>query len=227
MLRFAADVIERVVTPVGVVVVQDQAFHSGLRRDVDRTGDRRVAPGGFVVALDELRVVNEGVRALRERDDRIGLPAERVFRIRRVDEGPPVGLDAIGERGRWMEDLRRADAIAADELVRAVTQLPDLERRGQVVDVHWKERVVHALSKQLLDWTRLLRPADAQRAVRVIGRPEEGDALDVIPVQMRQQQIDRERTRPVRAHERDAELAQTGSRVEHEQRAGRVTHLDA
>src|SRR5438128_10461708 len=67
-LRVAPDVVERVVVAVRVVVVEDQALHLGLRRDVDGGVDGRVAPCRLEVALEELRVVDERVRALRERD---------------------------------------------------------------------------------------------------------------------------------------------------------------
>jgi hypothetical protein len=144
-----------------------------------------------------------------------------------LNERATVGLDAVRERRCRVIEVRRTDAEHSDLLVGQVLELTDLELRWQIIEIDREERIVHPHTEQLLHRTRLLRPADAQHAVRVVRGTEERDPLDVVPVQVREEEVDRERTSAVAIHERDAELAQSGARVEHEERAGRVTHLDA
>src|SRR2546422_9155479 len=58
LLGLDADTVERVVAAVRIVVIEDQALHVRLHGDVDRAGDRRVAPGRLEVVLGELRVMD-------------------------------------------------------------------------------------------------------------------------------------------------------------------------
>src|SRR5438128_11239842 len=62
-LRLQADVVERVIGAVRVVVIEDEPLHLRLRGDVDRGVDRRVTPRLLEVAWQELRVVAERVGA--------------------------------------------------------------------------------------------------------------------------------------------------------------------
>src|SRR2546422_4922614 len=131
LLRVDRDPIERVVAPVGVVVVEDEALHLRGDGDVDRARDRGVSPRRLEVALEELSVVDQRVRAGRERNDRIGFSRERVLGVRGVDEGAVVGLDAERERRRRMKDARRAHAEPSDLLVASVLQLADRKLRDR------------------------------------------------------------------------------------------------
>src|SRR5437016_865462 len=104
-------------------------------------------PRRLEVALEELRVVDERVRAGREWDDRVRFSGERVLGVRGIDERAVVGLDAERECGRRMEDARGANAESSDLLVAAILQLADRKLRRQIVDVDRKERVVHPETK--------------------------------------------------------------------------------
>src|SRR5204863_386077 len=73
----------------------------------------------------------------------------------------------------------------------------------------------------------LLRAADAKRRPWVVGGTEERNALDVIPVKMREQEIHRERPVVAAVHQRGAELAEARARIEDEKRSRAVAHLDA
>ena len=73
----------------------------------------------------------------------------------------------------------------------------------------------------------MLGADDAQQAVGHVCRSEERDALDVVPVQMRDEQVDGQRLRAVRVHEADPQLAEARARIEHEECARRIAHLDA
>ena len=106
-----------------------------------------------------------------------------------------------------MVQARRPDAEAADLLVAAVVELGNLDPRRQLVEIDGEEGVVHPQPEELAHRARLLRPLDPERRLRVVGRTEEGNALDVVPVKMREEQVDRERARPATIHERRAELA--------------------
>ena len=83
-----------------------------------------------------------------------------------------------------MEDARRAHAVLPDLLVGSIGHLGDLELDRQVVEVDREEGVVHAEAEELAHRSRLLGAADAKRALGIVGRAEERDALDVIPVQV-------------------------------------------
>src|SRR5438093_8135322 len=227
LLRLDGDAIERVVAPVGVVVVQHEALNLRFGGYVDGAPDGGVPPRRLEIGLEELGIVDERVGARRERDHRIGFARERILRVRGVDEGAFVGLDAERERRRRMEGARGAHAEPSDLLVASVLELADRELRGQVVDVHRKERVVHPQTEKLAHRARLLRSTDAKRRLRVVRGTKEGYALDVIPVKVREQEIDGERPVTASVHEGRAELAQARAGVEDEKRSGAVANLDA
>src|SRR5205814_9772535 len=138
-----------------------------------------------------------------------------------------VGLDPECERGFGMADARGANAESPDLLVASILQLADGELRGQIVDVDRKERVVHTETEELPHRSGLLRAADAKGRPWVVRGAEERDALDVIPVKMREQEIHREGPVVAAVHERGAELAKARARIEDEKRSRAVAHLDA
>src|SRR2546421_583825 len=184
-------------------------------------------PRRLEVALLELSVVDERGRAGGEGDHGIRIAGEGILSIGRVDKRAIVGLDPERERRCRMEDARRAHAEPPDLLVAPVLQLADGELRRKIVDVDRKERVVHAQAEELAHRARLLGTADAERRLGVVRRTEERNALDVTPVEVRQQDVDGEGPRAAAVHERLAELAEARAGVEDEKRSGAVANLDA
>src|SRR5436190_16842348 len=212
VLRFHGDAIERVVAPVGVVVIEHEPLHLRSHGDVDGARDGRVPPCRLEDALEELRVVDQRVGARRQRDDRIWFPGEGILGVRGIDERALVGLDPERERRCGMEDARRANTKSSDLLVAPILELADGQLRGQIVDVDRKERVVHSETEELAHRAGLLRAADAKGRPWVVRGAEERDALDVIPVKMREQEIHREGPVVGAVRDRGAELARASGR---------------
>src|SRR5207237_4072870 len=143
-----------------------------------------------------------------------------------VDERAIISLDPERESGRRVEDARGAHAEPPDLLVASILQLADGQLRGKIIDVDGKKRIVHPEPEELAHRAGLLGAADAQRRLRIVRRTEEGNALDVIPMEVREQEVDGERPRAAAVHERRAELAESRAGVEDEKRSGAVANLD-
>src|SRR2546426_3310472 len=157
-------------------------------------------PAWLEVALDKLGVVDEGVRAGRERDHRIRPSRKRVLCVGGVDERAVVRLDAKRERRRRVKDARGTDAEPPDLLVAPVLELANRKLGGQVIDVDGKERVVHSQAEELAHGAGLLRSADAERSLRIVRGTEKRNALNMVPVEVREQEIDGERPRTAAVH---------------------------
>src|SRR6266511_6488310 len=99
----------------------------------------------------------------------------------------------------------------ADTLVRPIRHLVDGELDRKIVDVDGKEWIVHSHAQQLFHRSRLLWSDDPQAALRVERWSEERNALDVIPVEMRQQQIHFEWGLAAAVHHRHPELPEAGA----------------
>src|SRR5438309_932754 len=79
LLRFDRDAIQRVVASVRVVVIEHKALHLRFRGHVDRARDGGVTPRRLEVALEELRIVDQRVRAGGQRDHRIWSSGEGIL----------------------------------------------------------------------------------------------------------------------------------------------------
>src|SRR5207245_9668798 len=96
-----------------------------------------------------------------------------------------------------------------------------------LVDVVRKDRVVHPETEERAHGAGLFGAADAQRRLRVVRGAEERDPLDVIPMEMREEEVDGKRPRAAAVHEGCAELAKPGAGIKNEKRSGAVANFNA
>src|SRR5262249_27094484 len=120
----------------------------------------------------------------------------------------------------------RPDAEWTRRALGGLGELVDLDLRGDGVEVDREEGVVHAETEEILERLGVMRRVDAERRARVERGAEERDALDVVPVQVRDEEVEIDRGVPV-LRELNTELAQAGAGVEHEQRVAGRAYLDA
>ena len=206
-----------------VVMEQHQTLHPRGQGHVDGVLDTAVPPADLVEILlgGVLRVVDDEVRALQERDvalvtRMLGDPARRAperLVVGDVGDARAVAGHAVGDGGRGVIQVLRLDqhlAHAKESLV----ELVEVDARAQVAQLHREVRVLH------LARHRLLEPAlEAHRRVDVqLGsgqerRDEEGEALDVIPVRVADEEVEAHRLRD-RLRQVHAELAGAGAAVE-------------
>ena len=191
-------------------------------RSTKRLLERRVSPSpsARVLLLGIHRVVDEHVGVTHEVDDpgveaRLELVVHVALELvvgHEADDGVS-DPDAVGQHERRVTDSHHVELDAVD-LVRALVQVLELrlrrheaERYREVDRPHLpREEVLHA---DLL----LLRRHDPDDVLRVVQRPEEGESLDVIPVEVRQKDVDR--VGPLLEHAR-AERSNARARVEDE-----------
>src|SRR5438034_739670 len=148
--------------------------------------------------------------------------AERLV-VARVDDRGAVGLEAVAERYGGVVEVLRDDPRAADR-VRALAQVREAERGGELAQGHREIRELHLAGERLVERAFPLRAVEGDRVPRVERRREEREALDVVPVRVAEEDA-RPDGHPSR--ERVTERARAGPAIEDEDVSRPGSHLDA
>src|SRR5881394_1916295 len=86
-----------------------------------------------------------------------------------------------------IQEARAHPDIADSEL--HLFEFPDLDRAGEVLPTHRKEREFHLGSEDRGEAiTRALIAEDVDRVLGLVGGQEKRESLDVVPMRVRQQQ---------------------------------------
>ena len=194
-LRAALDLGDAGVVPLRVVVEQDVPADARRAGQLRARDVRRVAPpdaGAAVVAAvllgRVLRVVHEQVGALGQRAQG-RVDAGVVLGVRGVHEAPACVLDAVRQHAAGVVQPRDADRGLADVEAVAAPHLVHPDLGPQLVEPHGEDRRRHLAREHAGE----RRPAggaavDAELARGQVRRHEEGQALDVVPVQVREEE---------------------------------------
>ena len=219
-----------------IVMKQHEALHAGGQGDVDGVLDAAVPPADLVAVLVArvLRVVDHEIGAAQEGDVALvarmlrhparGVPERLV--VGRVDHGGAVAGHAVRDGGRGVvHELRLDQHVAHAE--EALVQLREVDPRAQVAHLHREVRVLHLPGHRFLEAAlEAERRVDVQLRARQEGGDEEGEALDVVPVGVADEEVQAHGPRH-RLGEMQPELARAGAAVEDDDRAVGGTHLDA
>jgi hypothetical protein len=203
----------------GVVVKQDELADVGGAGELDGGLPGGVAPAhaahpalARVLRGEVLRVVDEHVGVAGERGE-ARVDAAEVLGVGGVHHGAPAVLDPVRVHLVGVVGLRDRDLRLARDEALAVAHLQVAQRRGELVEVDREGRRAHLAAEDVTGG----RPVGARHDVdprrgRVDGG-EEGEALDVVPVDVREEEghVDR-----ALLHELVAEAAEPRPRVEHD-----------
>ena len=224
---------ERVV--VGRIVVgESELAHPRRGGQPHRILVGAVAPvlPGSVLLRSVLRIVNHQAGAGHEARvapvslvrDGLGVAGRRVVVPERFGEGlvvaqvhnrRAVGLDAVAQRHRRMMEVLRDDPRAAD-LVRSFSELPEGDGGRKLADLDGEVRELHLTGENFGQrMSAPFRTADRDLVPANEERGEEGEALDVIPVRVAEQDHCRDGLRGV-CHELRAQRASARPAVEYE-----------
>ena len=144
-----------------------------------------------------------------------------VAQIRDRGAGP---FDAIAVRRSDVRHRTREHRGVADG-ERLVEHINEADVAGEVLAVDWEVRRTHELRERLADRETVVgRSVDRQRRSLAVDGHEEGQALHMIPVQVRDECMSDDRTR--RWVHRLAPIAETGTEIEHDRRFARDFECD-
>jgi hypothetical protein len=147
---------------------------------------------------------------------------ERLLVVAHVHDRVAAVLDPVSESGTDVGHEPRHDADVADGEL-GVGHRMEAQLAGQVGDAHREVRRRHELVERLLEGQALgRRRVDVERRARPQRGSEEGQALDVVPVQVGDERVAVER---LVGREAVAPEPETGAEVEDD--GGRARRLDA
>ncbi len=182
-----------------MVVEQDEGAH--LRGLGDRYGvfpcavppsHARGALAAEVLVAREHGIVHEHLGVAGEADDGlVGLVA-RGFRIRRVAQGGPAPLDPVAQRTtRVMQGARQKAKPARKVKVLACLHRVDVDIGLEILERHGKDgRAQMGAEGRGESAGHVRRAPDVHGAPRPMNRLEEGQPLDVIPVQVGEHDVE-------------------------------------
>ena len=225
--RLGADLqsLQRRVVVRRIVVEERHATRPGLHRDVDRVFHRGVTPPHAlaILLLAVLRVVDDEVRVLHERDVPLvaGMVQDAVLRlperlmVRDVGEGGAVAGDPVRDRRRGVIQVLRLDQHVADA-EEAFLELGEVDARAQIAQLDGEVRVLHLPGHRFLEaLLKAERRVDVELDAGNEGRNEERKALDVIPMGMADEKVQKYRWLQGLC-EVQPELTRAGATVEHD-----------
>ena len=222
------DLVHRLVVAVGVVVEEDKPLGLDLGGDAHAFLPVGVAPGAVAFHFfgGVLGVVDEGVGAVGQPPHRlVALPVAGLV-VGGVDEHLAVALDAIPQAALGVVQAGGAQ----HQLVVGDAFLLDLEEvpvRPHGAHVDREVRVGHLLFQGLLHAAVVeLVGVKEELVLRVVERREEGDALDVVPVVVGQEDAGLDGLLAELFFQRVAERADAGAAVEDEEVAALSAELE-
>ena len=174
---------------------QGQALHAGHLRNLHGLIEAAVSPSApFLQFLGRvLRVMDQQVRALRQlHQPRINLFA--MFYICANDEHFAISLDPETIRATGMVVPLSGDdrfhIVDAGEVLAGISDLQELEIGPHVIQLHREIFRLHLDFENLPQIADCLVPADRQKRdflARIISLGKKRKALDVVPVEVREQ----------------------------------------
>ena len=205
-----------------VVVEHQESLHLGDEPERDGVGDAGMTPPDpvRVFLLGVLRVVQQHVGPLGDRvaRDPVGGHCFQVdpqggLVVGDVGEHPPPVLHPVSERRpRVLHEL--ATDPSGAQLPFVLRNVVEHHVGRDLVDVHreqWRGEVGGHAVPERVPWR--CRPPEVDLAVRVPDRGEEPEALDVIEVEMRQQDVD---AGGIVAAQANPEVPDPRARVDHQ-----------
>ena len=228
------DFLDKVIVVGGIVVGECELAHPRRAGEVHGVLVRAVAPVllGRIFLGRVLRIVNHQSRVAHEARVaavpfvrhgcvvvwRIAVMRQRLRKglvVAQVHDARAIGLDAVAERHRRVMEVLREDPDAP-HLVRSLAELLERYRRRKLRDVHGEVGELHLAGEHFAQRARAsFRSADGDAIAGDEQRGEEGEALDVIPVGVTEQDRHRERTASAR-DELGTQRACAGPAVEDE-----------
>jgi hypothetical protein len=138
--------------------------------------------------------------------------------VRRVHQADPIGLEPIPERQRRMVQVLGGDADAAHG-ENSLDEIMVTNRGAQVLEAHGEVRVLHLPPEGILQLlVHTPWPVDVPLALGSEEGREEGEALNVVPVRVADEDMSTQRSGSPR-EERFAEGVGAGPAVEHDEGA--------
>ena len=224
--------VDLVVGAARVMVIERNAGNVGAKRHVDHVLDGAVPPPHMVVVLrrEVLRVVNQQVRA--GEPTRMGVIVAIAADVAANGQFVVVGLvvggvhhdrtirfEPVSERQRRMVEEPRLDTDVSD-VEPALDQVLVGDRCGELIDRHWKVRVLHLAGEDLGKRSaEAARTRDLPMASLSEERREERQPLDVVPVGVTDQDVAVDRLATGLRHQVLAEPVRSGAAVDHHQRS--------
>ena len=235
------ETIHRVVGAQRIVVEQRQPLGPGGHREVHHPFDGAVSPGHPLSVLLErvLRVVDHELGPGEELDVPPVLVVHlvddavaqaRIRRVRlvigRVHEGGAVRLEAVAERDPGVIEIS-GGGVDGTQLEGALAQVMVANRGAHLAERHREIGVLHLPGERLLEPpATAARRVDVPLVARDEQRREEGEALDVVPMRVADQEVAPDGARPG-GDEVLAQVVRARSAVEHDQGPVGSVCLDA
>ena len=182
------EAVDHVVVVTGIVVEQGQALGADLARQPHGVLDRAVTPCALAGELGGrvLGVVDQQVDALAQCEHAVGdvRPAERLLVIADVGDARRTVRHAIAERLADMGHGAALDVEAADAELGG--RFADVDPTGEGIDPDREHRRADRRGEDLGGRAAVVlrRGVDDELARLVQQRPEERQALDVVPVEV-------------------------------------------
>jgi hypothetical protein len=225
------DGIDAGVGMVGIVMEEDELLGAAFHGDADGFAPMAVSPaaaGRFILFGKILRIVDKYVGAFSELAHVLVKQVVARFVIGGIDQHSFRSLDTESEAAlRMMEPFRLQGAVI--ELHLAFFDAEELAFRGHLAHVHREVGIGHLAFDRVLQAAIAAGGMEVERVpVVLVERAEERDTLDVVPMEMRDEDV-RLYGRLGRVRELGEMLAEntkSGTAVENEQTAGDA-YLDA
>lgn len=214
---FDEDSAEDVVGVGGVVVGEDELFDAGFFGDLRRFEPGAMAPGGFrhVFLGRELGVVDEDVGAFGVFAQDLVEPGIAMFVIAGVNDDGTVGLEAksCGALGMVEGEGMDREVLVAEG---GFLELDEVALGGEEVEFDGEVGEGHLTFEDVFDFGGGAAGVEGDAVGWVIERREEGDALNVVPMEVGHQEVDGTGTRAKALHQVEAELARPGATIDHD-----------
>ena len=182
--------IQPLVVVVGIVMKQDQFFYTGLYGQPHRIVHAAVAPANMrlIFRATILGVEYEHVRTANEFQHIPVIPGVSRFGVRKKRYEARRGKQPVTDGESGMVGALGTYQRVADGKVKFL-QFLDFDIAGQMGERHWKISAFHLASERGdQTFARTIAAQNAQSAARLINRRKKWQALNVIPVRVRNEQ---------------------------------------
>ena len=204
------------VVVVGVVVEETKLFDAGLERERNGIVHAAVPPAGVLLVFRPvvLRVEDEHVGVAHKINHRAVITAGARFGVGKKGDESIGRKQPVADADAGMIRALRAHEHGADGEVE-VLEFLDFDVARQLVKRHGKVGAFH-LAGERGDETlaRAFAAENPQAAAGIVNRPEERQALDVIPMRVREEQRQVQRLFFEFLEQRLSQRPQTGAGIE-------------
>lgn len=190
----------------------------------------RVFLGGVLGIMDYKICAGEKVAMLEVLALKFTRPVRQLSRVRfvigRINNHCPTGLKPVSERERWMIEVARSDGDIVD-LKRTLDEFMVADFGAKLVELNRKVSILHLPRESVAQrFAHAFRSVDVPLAAGRKEGSEEGNALDMVPVRMTDQDMTTRR-RFVGSKQVLSEQPQTGPAINDDAAAARRRDLDA